>query len=69
MPLLLGIPIIAGLVGLFAGAQVDRAVDNATTPPAGGTAAQPMSIWVKIALIAAGLIIVLVIVKKVMKKF
>ena len=69
MPLLLGIPIIAGLVGLFTGAQIDRAVDNATTPPAGGTAAQPMSIWVKIALIVAGLIVVLVIVKKIMRKF
>ena len=29
MPFL--IPVIAGLVGMFAGAQVDRAVDNATT--------------------------------------
>lgn len=69
MPLLLIIPVITGLVGLFAGAQVDRAVDNATTPPSGGTGPQAMNIWVKIALIAAGLIIILVIIKKIMRKF
>ncbi|MFA5101143.1 MAG: hypothetical protein WC547_09700 [Candidatus Omnitrophota bacterium] len=65
MPLLLGIPIIAGLVGLFAGAQVDRAVDNATTPIAGKSESMPW--WVIVPLVVIAIVIGLKLVKKYIK--
>ena len=61
MPL---IPIIIGLAGMFAGAQIDRAVDNATSAPAGGTKI-PWQISLVLILIVAA--VVFYGVKKVLK--
>jgi hypothetical protein len=68
MPLLLAIPLLAGFAGLFAGSQIDRAVDNVTTPVGGGTAENKMPWYITLALVAVGVICVALVIKKIMKK-
>ena len=68
MPLLLAVPLITGLAGLFFGSQVENKLNNPTTPPAGGIQDQSKMPWyITLALIIVGAIAVLWIVKKVLK--
>lgn len=67
MPLLLML-LAAGSFGLFAGSQVDDAVDNATTPVGGGVSGKGLPIYVTIPLIVAGGTAAFFLAKKLMKK-
>ncbi len=69
MPLLLGIPIIAALGGLFAGSIIQTKADNSTAPVGGGVEGNnSLPVYVTVPLIVGGIILALVIVKKITKK-
>lgn len=67
MPLLLAIPLIAGLAGLFVGTQVENKINNPTQVVA---APQPdkMPWYVTLAIIVIISIVAIMLIKKIIKK-
>ena len=67
MPLFLALPLIAGLVGMFTGSQIENKVNNPTQPV---TAQQPdkMPWYVRMAIIMVLSIVALLVIKKMLRK-
>ena len=67
MPLLLAIPLIAGLAGLFVGSQVENKVNNPTQVVA---APQPDKVpwYVTLAIIVVLSVVAIIVIKKFLKK-
>lgn len=68
MPLLLAIPIIAGLAGLFVGTQVENKINN-PTQPVGSQQSSALPWYVTLTILIVGSIIVLIVIKKILKRF
>lgn len=66
MPLLLAIPIITGLVGLFAGAQVENKINNPPAPVGSNDAKAPW--YITPLLVIGAIVLVIVIARGLLKK-
>ena len=67
IPLLLALPIMTGLAGLFGGAMLDDKVE-ATRPPAGGANQSQMPWYVTAALVVGGMILAIIVIKGLLQK-
>ena len=66
MPVLL-ISLATGFFGLFAGAQIDDALDKKVQPIGGGTQANTIPYWIQIPLIVGASVGMVYVVKKALK--